>query len=517
MFSRKVPLVIVYLILFALLLVGHYMDVTHATSVQNVDEPASRAAVKAAGAVVIYPDSATQLSSITPLTEIMQQDFEGSWPPPGWQVVDNSNSDGGEYFWGKRNCHPHTGGFGGWSVGGGAQGSALPCDAYYPNHVFSWATYGPFDLSEADSSILTFHFWGRTEGGSGCPYDYFFVGSSLDGTQFSGTKYCGDWTNGSAGNGYYADSLDLSGRLGQSQVWIAFVLFSDVSIVDMGMTIDNISLDVESPATITPTFTSSPTNTPTNTPVPPDTATPTNTTTHTPAPSHTPTETLTPTDIPVTTQLKYYLPAFASLPTPTSGPPPTLTSTPTSTPSSTPTNTPTNTPTSTPTNTPTNTPPPLPPDSNIPCLLVLAQKLSIPGGFEIQAYCVSGSVIEVQWRYDPVTGAISGFDLTIRDNQDNIIYEASIDIERDQFGRVDSYSGTVSGVDFSSFTESIVNEYDALGKVIGADVTKVYTGSGDTYTMDLTPCPLGDSWSGYQVNIWGGPYDGDLFVMGECD
>jgi hypothetical protein len=165
----------------------------------------------------------------------------------------------------------------------------------------------------------------------GCPFDQFFVGSAIDGTQFNGTVRCGDWSAGSAGNGYHQGTLDLSSRIGQAQVWIAFAFDSDVSNTASGITIDDISLDVDT--TITPTSTPSPTRTqtPTSTPKPTDTAT------STPP---------TPTRSQAPASYRRYLPSIRRAPE--------LSATPTST-SIPPTFTPTNTPV-TPTNTPTNTP-----------------------------------------------------------------------------------------------------------------------------------------------------------------
>jgi hypothetical protein len=251
---------------------------------------------------------------IEPLAAIMTQNFEGAWPAPGWQLSDQSSSDGGQYLWGKRNCHPRTGSFGGWSVGGGAQGSALSCLANYPNNANTAAVFGPFNLSNATAASLTYHFWGQTEGVSGCPFDRLFVGSSTNGVNFSGQGHCGNATNGPAGNGYYQGTLNLSNRLGQSQVWVAFAFVSDSSITFNGITIDDVTLNVTTgnnfkiylpvimrnfaplssdTPTATPTQTATPTgptSTPTNTP----TRTPTATSTRTPTPTQTPTRTPTP-------------------------------------------------------------------------------------------------------------------------------------------------------------------------------------------------------------------------------
>ncbi len=201
-----------------------------------------------------------------PAAIVMSQNFEGAWPAAGWTLGDYSSNDGGEFLWGKRTCHPRAGSYGGWSVGGGAQGTALSCSALYPNNANTWAEYGPFNLSNATSASLTFHFWGRVEYEANCSYDRFFAGSSTDGVNFSGTRFCGDFTGGTAGNGYYQRTLDLSSRLGQSQVWIALAFLSDDSVNDIGVTVDDITLDVSGQATSTPTPTHTPTRTPTFTP-----------------------------------------------------------------------------------------------------------------------------------------------------------------------------------------------------------------------------------------------------------
>ena len=178
------------------------------------------------------------------VTATLSEDFEGDWPGPGWDVWDQSGSDGGEYLWGKRDCHPHTGNFAGWAVGGGAQGSALACSDNYPNNADTWAVYGPFDLSNACTATLTFHLWGRTEFHDFCEHDYLFVSSSADRQTWTGVAYCGDWTDGDAGNGYYRQTLDLSEHAGEREVWVGFAFSSNDSVTDIGFTVDDVTLDV---------------------------------------------------------------------------------------------------------------------------------------------------------------------------------------------------------------------------------------------------------------------------------
>jgi hypothetical protein len=244
---------------------------------------------------------------------LMTEGFEGGWPAAGWVISDTTSLDGGEYLFGQRNCHPHTGSYGGWSVGGGAQGSLLNCVDDYPDNARTWAIYGPIDLTEAISASVTFHLWGQSEAGTSCPYDYLYAGSSIDGDIFSGSRYCGDWSGGEAGNGYYQSTVDLSSRLSETQVWIGFEFKSDTSTTYGGFTLDDLTLIVETtPITLTPT----PTSTLTPTPTPTPTATP-----------------------PATPFWEVYLPLTMksdfSGPTPT----PTITPTPTATPTATPTST----------------------------------------------------------------------------------------------------------------------------------------------------------------------------------
>lgn len=203
-----------------------HMDANQAVVIEN----ATAVLTRASGA-----QAATQ-----PVAVVMTQDFEGAWPAGGWELSDLSNYDGGEHLWGRRDCHPHNGGFAGWSVGGGARGGALSCSSSYPNNAFTWAVYGPFDLRGATAASLTFYIWGRTESG----FDYFFVGSSTNGENFDGVTYSGDWRSGADGNNYHRRTLDLTGRLGEGQVWVAFVLDTDYSITYEGMTIDDVTLNV---------------------------------------------------------------------------------------------------------------------------------------------------------------------------------------------------------------------------------------------------------------------------------
>ncbi len=247
---------LLFVLVGVLLLFGGLLSATHPLFLMA--QPAQTETLLANQQIItntnlIRPQLPPAADSREPVTVVMSENFEGVWPPNGWVLDDLSSNDGGEFLWGKRNCHPRTGSFAGWSVGGGAQGGVLPCSGNYPDNAYTWAVYGPFNLSGATAATLTYYYWGSTEFEPNCNYDVFFVGSSVDNSNFSGSIYCGSWINGSAGNGYYQGSLNLNTLLGQPQVWVAFVLSADSSVPDIGITIDDVVLDVTTATTPTST------------------------------------------------------------------------------------------------------------------------------------------------------------------------------------------------------------------------------------------------------------------------
>jgi hypothetical protein len=156
----------------------------------------------------------------------MSEDFEGAWPAAGWTLQDFGTS-GGEYLFGQRDCKPQSGSYAGWAGGGGVDGSSLACGANYPNDIYSVATYGPFDLTNAASSVITFGFTGASER----DYDTLFVAASIDDYYYCGGSYSGDYSAG-----YFQGSVDLSdlrcpgqpsSMLGRTNVTIALMFISD--------------------------------------------------------------------------------------------------------------------------------------------------------------------------------------------------------------------------------------------------------------------------------------------------
>ncbi len=210
--------------------------------------------------------------SLTGWTNIMTEDFEGSFPGP-WTLWNNGVANG-EYDWGKRNCRPHSGYSSGWAVGGGADGGSLSCGDNYPYSLNSsskakfWMIYGPFDLSDASDAELLFWYWTFCESNY---WDYLFWGASIDGSSFYGNRVSGDSGGWSEVNFDLTNVYSLGNLTGQPEVWIAFAFISDQSITyPEGAYVDDIVLRKvtgEPPApTPTPTATTTPDGNPSGLP-----------------------------------------------------------------------------------------------------------------------------------------------------------------------------------------------------------------------------------------------------------
>jgi predicted secreted protein len=170
-------------------------------------------------------------------TTILSEGFEGSFPG-SWELVDNQQGYG-QYFWGKRNCRAFQGSYGGWAVGGGADGSSLVCGNDYPNYAESWMIYGPFSLVGASAAELRFKLWLNSESG----HDYVYWVASIDGADYYGQAVCGysgGWADVLMD---LADVYEIGSLLGEPEVWIAFVFQTDGNThYPEGTYVDNVVL-----------------------------------------------------------------------------------------------------------------------------------------------------------------------------------------------------------------------------------------------------------------------------------
>ena len=209
-------------------------------------------------------------------------------------------------------------------------------------------------------------------------------------------------------------------------------------------------------------------------------------------------EPILPIDTPTTLP-----PTFTSTATTTFAPPPTSTSTPSPAPTLTATRTPM----------PLSTYPPL--TSHLPCLVVIGHLRSeIDRDILFGCLAASGNP-KLTWRQDSNNGQIKGFDFVIQNAVGENVYMAAIDTEISN-AKVLSYTGTVSGRNFATYTQSVINEYNPSGQLTGATVTKTYPGSGETHIMELTPCGPTERWSGYKIRIVEGNHQGEEYTVKDC-
>lgn len=168
-------------------------------------------------------------------TEIIAEDFEDTWPAPGWTVFDADDppSLNGEYYWDVTTCFDYnvSGDHDAVPHAAGAD-AAYTCWQPYPPNLNSWMVYGPFDLSDATAAELYFSFWLDSE----LDHDYleWWIGTDPADLRQAG------WATGDSRtqtpDGWIHFNLDLTsvpgdGELidftGQPQVWIAFAFTSD--------------------------------------------------------------------------------------------------------------------------------------------------------------------------------------------------------------------------------------------------------------------------------------------------
>ena len=165
------------------------------------------------------------------LTSIKTDDFEGVFPN-GWQVFDNDGATGGEVYWATNSYRPFGGSYSAWPAGGGADGVAP--GSGYPNNMDSWMVYGPFDLSDAVSASLDFMVWMDTQ----TNVDLFSWMASSDGENFNGYR----WSGSSGGWAFISFDLSEVSVIGQSEVYVAFIMQSDESVSEGGVFVDDVVL-----------------------------------------------------------------------------------------------------------------------------------------------------------------------------------------------------------------------------------------------------------------------------------
>jgi hypothetical protein len=160
---------------------------------------------------------------------IKYETFEGSFPNSKWQTYDCNGSANGNYFWDDESYKPYQGGWSAWVAGNVFN----PAQYYYPNNACSWMIYGPFSLSSAQSARMTFRIWSATERS----HDYIGWYVSCDGNNFLGYRDSGYTFT------WLSKTLDLSGCLHDSSVWVGFLFTSDKAVGIDGAFVDNVRIE----------------------------------------------------------------------------------------------------------------------------------------------------------------------------------------------------------------------------------------------------------------------------------
>jgi hypothetical protein len=187
---------------------------------------------------------------------LMTEDFEGTFPGSKWRLPGNPT-------WGKVTYRKHAGTYSAYAVGGGSAKVTPP--GPYPPKTTTWMISGPYNLAAASDAELAFYHWTKTEYTSDFKSDDLNVLASIDGQNFSGVRYSGDFTQ-QPGNvqGWLPEVLDLTdvpplGNLaGKPAVWIAFTFVSDATTQDEGTYVDDVALRVYTGPTPSPTVTPTP-------------------------------------------------------------------------------------------------------------------------------------------------------------------------------------------------------------------------------------------------------------------
>jgi hypothetical protein len=265
--EAKVALLVLLLAALALL---PAVDVRAAAPQPQPVDSAAIAAVQSLAAAPLPPDAPQWTAARVPQQLI--DGFESApWPDRNtWvYVTDLTGSAAPVHEWGSRDCRAADGSRSMWGVGGGADGSALPCGSDAPDGeataALLWLDLG--HVRTVESLSLAFDVWADAEPNEGLFINYMYFDPTGNPVQrrtvYSATGRVQDWARG-----VHLDLTDLRDRLDPAwrfdargqHLYLEFVFLSVNNGVDgEGIHIDNLSLVLEEPPPII---------------IPPDTPTP---------------------------------------------------------------------------------------------------------------------------------------------------------------------------------------------------------------------------------------------------
>ena len=167
---------------------------------------------------------------------LLSENFETPLSPD-WEIYDWFFGIFGGYHWGIRPDPENGLNHCAWCAAGP---DSLPPLQQYPDNCASWMVYGPVDLSHANWAKLNFSAWLDTEPG----YDFLLWAVSLDNVSFFGEGLSGN-SNGWVSLDFDLTAVDSLGDVtGLSQVWFAFIFYSNGSVSGKGTFVDNVELRV---------------------------------------------------------------------------------------------------------------------------------------------------------------------------------------------------------------------------------------------------------------------------------
>jgi hypothetical protein len=256
-----------------------------------------------AGVLLLWIPTLAQPQQTGPRWEtVIDEDFGGAFPGTSWTLIDASETDGGEYLWGRRTftqtgevtyTTPITAL---WSVGGGEDGLDLIAGtSTYVDNLDTWAIYGPIDMYRAFEAELQFDWWLDTATSTATQADVVHT------LEAQAAPESGDWLGwcvltdiedlqdcqgtyvSGASSRWYSGTLSFkpytmfpSQPTGNPSLWIAFHFVSDDDgQVGLGAFVDNVVLRVNRGfEAYLPMTRKDPTPTPTLTPTPTPSPTP---------------------------------------------------------------------------------------------------------------------------------------------------------------------------------------------------------------------------------------------------
>ncbi|NLG26977.1 MAG: matrixin family metalloprotease [Chloroflexi bacterium] len=163
----------------------------------------------------------------------------GAVKPQSTEVLLNETFDGtlpgawtlsGSPTWGPVSYRAFSGANSGYCAAAGDRAVLPP--GPYPANTDSWMVWGPFSLTDAVGAALSYRHFTRTQSG----VDYLSVAVSVDGYNYYGLLYSGDWTTATGNEqGWMSDVFDLTnvptlGNLcGSSAIYLGIGFHSDAT------------------------------------------------------------------------------------------------------------------------------------------------------------------------------------------------------------------------------------------------------------------------------------------------